>query len=135
MKAFLATLLAAASFSTFAQGLTVDWTWKKDHNCSITSPELAIGNIPEGTKKLEVNMRDLDFRNFDHGGGIVDYTGSNGNMTLAAGALKQYKGPCPGGDFYGFGHDYVIYVSALGADDTKLASGNNKKTFSSTTAK
>ena len=85
MKAFLATLLAAASFSTFAQGLTVDWTWKKDHNCSITSPELAIGNIPEGTKKLEVNMRDLDFRNFDHGGGIVTLYGHNSSLQVGVG--------------------------------------------------
>lgn len=135
MKALLATLLAAASLSSFAQQLTVDWTWKKEHLCKPDSPELTIGNVPDGTKKLEVNMRDLDYQNFNHGGGTVDYTGSAGKTTIAAGTLKQYVGPCPGSAFNGFGHDYVIYVTALGADGAKLASGNNKKTFSSSTAK
>jgi hypothetical protein len=134
MKKFIATMLLVTAGVAFAEELTIDWTWKKDHFCANVSPALIVGNVPAGTRKLEFQMNDLDYQNYDHGGGTVDVVGDENKITVPDGALKQYRGPCPRAHFYGFGHDYVIAVKALGADSTVLASGSKKQNFSSKSA-
>lgn len=118
-----------------AQELTVDWVWLKSHYCDNTSPEFQIGNVPAGTKSLKFTMNDLDFQNKDHGGGSVEFTGADGKMTVSAGVLKQYEGPCPRAHYNNWGHDYLISVKALGADGAELAKGGKKQNFSAKTAK
>lgn len=133
-RVFVATALVFSSIAC-AQDINIDWTWKKEHYCNDTSPALMVSGVPVGTQKLQFQMNDLDFNNFNHGGGTVDYTGDGGKMTVPDGALKEFKGPCPRQHFNNFGHDYVIAVKALAADGAVLGTGSKKQNFSSKTAK
>jgi phosphatidylethanolamine-binding protein (PEBP) family uncharacterized protein len=131
MKALACALVVAAflvSGIAQAQTLTVDWTWKLSHKCSTISPALKANGIPEGTKSLSVEMVDLDYTAFDHGGGIVSHDGK-GSATIPEGALKNYRGPCPP-NFFSFGHDYKFTVKAMSGDNNSLATGSMTKTFS-----
>lgn len=132
--ALVGTFLIAA-LPVFAQSsMSVDWQWKKDHRCNNTSPELKLGNLPEGVRKVSVQMNDVDFQNKDHGGGIVDVEPQGGLATVPEGKLPRYLGPCPN-NFTSFGHDYMITVKALAEDGTTvLASGQKTQTFSAKTA-
>jgi phosphatidylethanolamine-binding protein (PEBP) family uncharacterized protein len=129
-------LAAAYLFATpiFAQTLTVDWDWKRSHQCSSKSPEIRVSGIPEGAKALGVTMVDHDMRSFDHGGGSLPVVGGPA-ITIPESALQNYRGPCPP-NFSSFGHDYEFTVRALGADGkTELAKGSKVKTFSANTVK
>lgn len=134
-KLAFAALLCVAAVTAFGQSdLSVNWQWKASDRCSTTSPALALNGIPEGTRTLAVSMVDLDAPGYDHGGGSVPHAGG-ATATVAAGALKNYRGPCPP-NFRSFGHDYEITVRALAADGkTVLAKGSRKKTFSARTVK
>ena len=57
-------------------------------------------------------MRDLN-ATYRHGGGTVEYTGSN---ALPEGVLKNYEGPCPPSG----AHTYEITVKALNAEKTMI---------------
>jgi hypothetical protein len=129
-KLAFAVLLCVVAATAFGQSeLSVDWQWKASDRCSSTSPALALSGIPAGTRTLAVRMVDLDAPGYDHGGGSVAHAGG-ATATVAAGALKSYRGPCPP-NFSGFGHDYEITVRALAADGkTVLAKASRKKTFS-----
>ncbi len=107
---------------------SVDWTWRSAHKCSPTSPALKVEGIPEGTKSLTVEMVDLDFRSFDHGGGFVAHDGKAAT-TIPEGALKNYRGPCPP-NFSSFGHDYEFTVKAVGVDNATLSKASKTKAFS-----
>jgi len=133
-KALLVALLTTA-LPAFAQsGLTVDWEWKRSHQCSPTSPSIEVAGIPEGTKSLSITLVDHDARHFDHGGGSVAHDGSP-NVSIPEGALKNYKGPCPP-NFSSFGHDYEFTVRAIAIDgQTDLARGSKTKTFSAAAVK
>lgn len=135
MRKLLAVVLMASALPALAQsGLTVDWTWKKEHRCNNLSPELSITGIPEGTQSLAVQMNDMDFQNKDHGGGTVPHAGG-ATASIAEGALQtKYLGPCPN-NFSSFGHNYQITVRALAADGAELANARKSKEFSASTAK
>ena len=132
-SAFTALLCVCAT--AFAQsGLSIEWQWKAVHQCSNTSPALSVSGIPEGAKSIAVTMVDLDAPGYDHGGGSVPHAGG-ATASIAAGALKNYRGPCPP-NFSSFGHDYEFTVRALAADGrTVLATASRKKTFSAGTAR
>ena len=134
MKIFASTLITAsllASGIANAQSLTVDWTWKLSHKCSTTAPALKVDGIPDGTKSLIVEMVDLDYRAFDHGGGSVAHDGKS-STTIPEGALKNYRGPCPP-NFSSFGHDYEFTVKAMSGSNELIAKGSKTKTFSAKT--
>lgn len=133
LPAFAALLFVSAA-ACAQSDLSVNWEWKKNHLCSDVSPALSVGGVPEGTKSMAVTMVDLDVPGYDHGGGSVPHAGGS-DASIAAGALKDFRGPCPP-NFTGFGHDYEFTVRALAADgNTELATGRRKKTFSASTAK
>lgn len=129
-----AALLCLSSAAFGQTALSLDWQWKKSHQCSGTSPALAVGGLPEGTRSISVTMVDLDVPSYDHGGGSVAHAGG-ASASIAEGALKNYRGPCPP-NFSSFGHDYEFSVRALAEDGkTVLAQGRRKQTFSAQTAK
>jgi phosphatidylethanolamine-binding protein (PEBP) family uncharacterized protein len=134
-RIFLSSLLLAASFPVFAQAtLTVDWDWKKSHECKPVSPAIKVTGIPADVRSLAVSMIDHDMRSYDHGGGSVAVSGEP-SFTLPEGALQSYKGPCPP-NFRSFGHDYEFIVRAIAADGkTELARGSKVKTFAASTIK
>ena len=97
------------------QPLTVSFEW--DGNAGTLSspnPEIHVANIPDGTAFLEVKMSDAHRPGFNHGGGIVPYTGS---PVIPVGALRSYKGPQPPAPEV---HSYTFTVRALNQDKTIL---------------
>lgn len=119
----------------FAQtGLTVEWTWKRSHQCSATSPPMTVAGIPADAKSLEIRMVDLGFTQFNHGGGTVAHSGEP-IASIPGGALQSYKGPCPMRNLY-YGSDYEFLVRAIAADGkTVLAQGSAMKTYSTSVVK
>jgi phosphatidylethanolamine-binding protein (PEBP) family uncharacterized protein len=84
------------------------------------SPEIRVEGVPEGTRRLRVEMVDLDLASFDHGGGEVP-AGGPGRAAAAEGALGGWIGPCPPG---GSDHRYEMRVQALDAAGRPLAAGS-----------
>jgi phosphatidylethanolamine-binding protein (PEBP) family uncharacterized protein len=114
--------------------LKVEWAWKRAHQCSTTSPPLAVADIPADTKLLQIKMVDLGFRQFDHGGGSVAHGGESA-ASIPSGALKDYRGPCPMRNLY-YGSEYEFTVRALAADGkTVLAEGGATRTYSTSVIK
>ena len=133
--ALVAILLSASSIAYAETELSVDWEWKLSHGCRPISPALTIAGIPSDTKSLSFTMVDLDFTSFNHGGGNLAHDGG-ATIVVPEGALKDYRGPCPGTVFNSFGHDYAFTVRALAADGkTELARGRKTKTFSASSVK
>jgi phosphatidylethanolamine-binding protein (PEBP) family uncharacterized protein len=128
-SAAIATVFAFTS-SAFAQsGLSIDWEWKRSHQCSPTSPAFAIAGIPDGVASFEIKMVDQDASGFDHGGGTASHSGG-ATASIPDGALRNYKGPCPP-NFSSFGHAYTFSVRAIASDGkTELARGSKTKAFS-----
>lgn len=122
-----AAMLVAVSTGAAAQ-MAVSYEWKREHRCSTTSPALAVSNVPDGAKTLEVRLTDNDVPSYNHGGGSFPADGKD--VQIPSGALKQsYTGPCPP-NFSSFGHDYQFSVKALGADGAVLATALAIRTFS-----
>ena len=125
----LSTLLLVPM--AYAQSrLDVAFAWNISHRCSQVSPEIRLKDIPAGTTTLRIKMIDLDQKDDDHGGGDISQSEPFGSsFTIASGALKAYKGPCPE-NFTTLGHEYQFSVTALGAEDKPLALGSAKAAFS-----
>lgn len=125
----LAMLLACGGIAQAQASMAVDWTWTRADKCSSTSPAIKVTGIPAEARVLRVKLADHDAPAFNHGGGEVPHAGGD-SATIAAGALKDYTGPCPP-NFGSFGHDYSFTVQAIGADGkTVLGSGSATKNFS-----
>ncbi|UQZ91146.1 phospholipid-binding protein [Deltaproteobacteria bacterium Smac51] len=98
--------------------MTVQFTWNGNGgSLSSPSPQLNIGNIPDGTVSFNVKMKDLDRKRFDHGGGTAV---NDGTGVIPVGALKNYKGPQPPAPEV---HTYVFTVSAIDANGQVIGTG------------
>ena len=132
MKKIFLTLLFLITTTEYlyAQTLNVDFKWMLKHQCSKSSPELKVENIPKGTVEMRIQMIDLDMRTFNHGGGnLKNEAGFPATFTIAEGALQSYTGPCPP-NFSSFGHDYEFFVVAVDKQNNEVGKGSKKKTFS-----
>jgi phosphatidylethanolamine-binding protein (PEBP) family uncharacterized protein len=129
-KHFLLWALLVVPGAYAQSRLDVAFTWNISHRCSPVSPEIRLKDVPSGTTTIRVKMTDLDQKDDDHGGGDISQSESfGGSITIASGALKAYKGPCPE-NFTTLGHEYQFSVTALGADGKPLAVGSSKAAFS-----
>ena len=130
-KIFLTLLLLITTTEyLYAQTLNVDFKWMLKHQCSKSSPELKVENIPKGTVEMRIQMIDLDMRTFNHGGGnLKNEAGFPSTFTIAEGALQSYTGPCPP-NFSSFGHDYEFFLVAVDKQNNEVGKGSKKKTFS-----
>jgi phosphatidylethanolamine-binding protein (PEBP) family uncharacterized protein len=130
-KIFLTLLLLITTTEyLYAQTLNVDFKWMLKHQCSKSSPELKVENIPKGTVEMRIQMIDLDMRTFNHGGGnLKNEAGFPATFTISEGALQSYTGPCPP-NFSSFGHDYEFFVVAVDKQNNEVGKGSKKKTFS-----
>jgi phosphatidylethanolamine-binding protein (PEBP) family uncharacterized protein len=130
-KIFLTLLLLITTTEyLYAQTLNVDFKWMLKHQCSKSSPELKVENIPKGTVEMRIQMIDLDRRTNPHGGGYLkNEAGFPSTSTIAEGALQSYTGPCPP-NFSSFGHDYEFFVVAVDKQNNEVGKGSKKKTFS-----
>lgn len=131
MKTFLLFFLTLSVLPAWAEpNLSVSFRWNISHHCSDNSPSIKLKNVPPGTTHLKVQMVDLDNKNHDHGGAILNQPGGfPGEYEISAGALDKYRGPCPE-NFTTLGHEYQFNVAALNNEDKVLASGSAKATFS-----
>ena len=129
-KYFLLGAMVVAPMAYAQSRLDVAFAWNISHRCSPVSPEIRLKDIPAGTTTIRVKMTDLDQKDDDHGGGEISQSEPySSSFTMAPGALKAYKGPCPE-NFTTLGHEYQFSVTALGADDKPLAVGSAKAPFS-----
>lgn len=132
--AAVATWMCMSSLALAQSGLSVEWVWKRSHQCSTTSPVVNVAGIPADSKSLEVKMVDLGFTQFDHGGGSVAHSGE-ATASIPGGALQRYRGPCPMRNLY-YGSDYEFTVRAIAADGkTVLAQGSATRTYSTSVVK
>ncbi len=128
MKVLITALMAATLLliglpvQAQASDLEVQFQFEPRHRCSKLSPEITVGNVPEGTKSFKVKLIDFQARSYNHGGGTVDNDGSG---KIAEGALDSYKGPCPPSGK----HTYQFTVKALDGEGDTLASGTAKQKF------
>ena len=110
--------------------MSIDFEWRREHQCSSKSPAFVVTAIPASATKLAVNMVDNDMPNYPHGGGFVEIANMQ-EFKIEPGDLKSYNGPCPP-NFSSFGHDYSWTVKALDSSGNVLATAVQTKTFSST---
>ena len=93
-------LLVAGTVNASAFSATFRW-------CSSGSPAFSIAGVPKGTTSLQFHMIDLDLPSFNHGGGILPYTGQT---SIPCGALSDYSPPSPPSG----SHSYQFTVTAFG---------------------
>ncbi len=104
-----ALLLAAGPASAF--GIRFDWKGLErctsGHPDTVANPRFVLEDVPEGTKYIRFRLKDLDVPQYDHGGGVVRYTGQK---EIAPGAFT-YRSPCPPDGV----HTYEWTATALGS--------------------
>lgn len=119
----LLALATAACASTGpgsnAAKLTVEFSWDNVRPCSTESPEIKVFNAPAGTTRLKIELVDVDTMFSSHGGGEVAYRGA----TVPAGALRDFRGPCPLGGKLTSAVRYEFRVSALDATGAVIGYG------------
>lgn len=122
---FLAALFLASLWpmAASAEDLSVSFKFDASSKCSRKSPEIRVGNIPEGTVSFSVRLKDRNVPGWNHGGGTVPNDGSG---IIRAGALTSgYNGPCPPSG----SHTYRFTVKARDANDDTLAEGAAEQRF------
>ena len=83
--------------SLFADSFAFTFTWGDIPICTsgqpnqVENPTFKLSNVPEGTRYLYFNLTDKNVPTFQHGGGIVEFTGQ---AIIEPGAFK-YLSPCP----------------------------------------
>jgi phosphatidylethanolamine-binding protein (PEBP) family uncharacterized protein len=99
MLRFALAAVAALSFGVPAFAFSIEFTWDGLKSCTsgnpntVSNPQFVLKDVPEGTKFIRFKLVDTNVRQFNHGGGVVAYTGQE---VIAPGAFK-YKSPCPPG--------------------------------------
>ncbi len=90
-------LIATIAIISFAAEFTIDFEWGDIPLCTSGSPNTApkpkfvLSSVPDGTKIISFRMTDLDVLSYDHGGGMIEYSGQD---VIEPGAFK-YRSPCP----------------------------------------
>lgn len=92
--AFVAAAVAIAS-PVSAFEISFDWSGLKSCTSgnpnTVANPQFVLKDVPEGTMFIKFKLVDTNVREFDHGGGVIAYTGQS---VIEPGAFK-YKSPCP----------------------------------------
>jgi phosphatidylethanolamine-binding protein (PEBP) family uncharacterized protein len=104
--------------------LQINFSWAQTERCTTVSPEIRVSSVPEGTKKFEIALEDLDVPTYHHGGGTVP---ANAGGDVPAGALNDYNGPCPPSG----SHTYRFTVNALDANGNVIGTGSKSAPFPS----
>jgi len=97
MLKFVFVAAAVISFGAPALAFDIQFTWDGLKSCTsgnpntVPNPRFVLTDVPEGTAFIRFKLVDTDVPSFDHGGGVVAYTGQ---QVIEPGAFK-YKSPCP----------------------------------------
>jgi len=118
------SVLLIAGGPALADDFSIEFDWEGIKRCTSTPPEITVANAPEGTAQFLVNMVDLDFTAYNHGGGVAPNTG-DGSIIEADYLATNYRGPCPPGST----HTYEFTVQALDAGGENLATATAKADF------
>lgn len=115
-------LLGTSALLAQAAKFAADFTWEGTESCfDPKSPPFSLSAVPEGTKELSFQMKDLDAPSYPHGGGSVPY---NGQKEIPRGAFS-YRGPCPPSGQ----HSYQWTVKAQDGSGQTLAETKVTKKF------
>lgn len=91
----ITTTLALTAPMAQAFEIGFDWTGLKlcttGNPNKVANPQFTLKDVPAGTKYIRFKLVDRDAPGYNHGGGVVAYTGQS---VIAPGAFK-YKSPCP----------------------------------------
>jgi phosphatidylethanolamine-binding protein (PEBP) family uncharacterized protein len=88
---------AVIALAAPASAFEIGFTWDGLKSCTsgnpntVANPRFVLKDVPEGTKFIRFKLVDTNVREFNHGGGVVAYTGQD---VVEPGAFK-YKSPCP----------------------------------------
>lgn len=125
---FLFLLAAVLVAPGAAHAFTADVKWVAGSGCSGQSPPISLAKVPRGTTQLDLKMVDLDMPSFNHGGGVVAYTGQTSiGAGEAFGFFSSYRGPCPPP---GTSHRYEWTIKALDASGKTLGTAKKVVPFS-----
>ena len=113
--------IAATLIPTFANALSVRFSWVGIPACASISPAFELHGVPSYTKRLSFIMTDQNVPTFYHGGSTIDYHSD----AVSRGAIR-YTGPCPP---RGERHNYRWVVQALDAAGKVLDRGSAEATF------
>lgn len=100
MRLLMTSIIAATTLALtapMAQAFEISFDWKGLKPCTNGKPFLSLNprfvvkDVPAGTKYIRFKMVDRDARSYNHGGGVVKYSGGS---VIARGAFK-YRQPCP----------------------------------------
>lgn len=109
-----------------AAPVSVDFTWEGVRPCSNVSPRIAVHDYPAATRRLRVELVDLDAVISRHGGGEVALPKDG---VIPPGALTNYRGPCPSQKTI----KYEMRVWALDASGAVLARGAAERDYTPVT--
>ncbi|MGE9985970.1 MbtF [Desulfovibrio sp. SGI.169] len=110
---FAALLLPACSAKEAEreQGMSIVVSLRDVHRCSRISPEIAVADMPAGTRSFDVRLVEYGDEERFFGGGSWLNDGSG--VIPEGGLTRHYRGPCPPA---GESRDYAFVVSAMGKD-------------------
>ncbi len=100
MRHIFSTIAVTATLALtapMAQAFEISFDWRGLKRCTNgkpflnLNPRFLLADVPAGTKYIRFKMVDRDARGYNHGGGVVAYTGQS---VIEPGAFK-YKSPCP----------------------------------------
>jgi len=93
----IAITTALALTTPMASAFEISFDWAGLKPCTngnpnrVFNPRFVVKELPAGTKYIRFRLVDQNARGYNHGGGVVEYTGQS---AIAPGAFK-YKSPCP----------------------------------------
>ncbi|OYW57763.1 MAG: hypothetical protein B7Z31_09190 [Rhodobacterales bacterium 12-65-15] len=80
-----------------AQAFEISFDWGGLQPCTsgnpntVANPGFTLTDVPEGTAFIRFKLVDTDAPGYNHGGGLVEYTG----QTVIEPGAFSYKSPCP----------------------------------------
>lgn len=93
----VASLCLLLTFPVSAHAFSFSFEWGNIKLCTsgrpnrVKNPLFSLRSVPDGTARIEFNMKDLNVPSYRHGGGRVRYSGQS---QIEPGAFR-YKSPCP----------------------------------------
>ena len=112
-RLLLSAVLSVMATQVMAQEFSVGFNWDGLELCTsgrpntVGNPVFQLNGVPAGTKWLYFALTDFDARGYNHGGGWVEYDGTEATET----GVFSYKSPCPPNGT----HTYEWSVTATGA--------------------
>jgi len=97
MLKFAFVAASAIWLGTAAAAFEIQFNWDGLKSCTsgnpntVANPKFVLKDVPEGTKFIRFKLVDTNVREYNHGGGVVAFSGQG---VIEPGAFK-YKSPCP----------------------------------------